>query len=326
MQSAFYLYGNEPGGEAAKPMKQTTRAALGPLYPILIRAKSAPVVVKFRSLTGALPWHLARQRGGGMAVILSSPVGMGAVLCHALLLHAYFADEGMNAEIKASSPLYSEADEDFLARFFKRPSAVPSLQPLGRSATEYLIRQVRPDHMPLSRAYDLFATYFSPSDELNAAISAATDILEFDLSIHFRGTDKFLESGHVGYEGMFAAIRAVLSGSETGNVFLATDDAGFSAELKAQFPGLNYTSYDLGEVQAGLPRHFSDLSPTAKALEALVNIFLLARSKVCIRTSSYMSAASTFVNPALRTVTINQTTTASPPFPEAELLAREAEG
>lgn len=307
-------------------MKQSTRQALGPLYPILIRAKSAPAIVKLRSMGGAVPWHLARRRGGGMSVNLSSPVGMGAVLCHALLLHAYFADEGVDAEIKASSPLYSEADEDFLARFFKRPSSVSSLRPLGRSATEYLIRHVRPDHMPLGRACDLFTTHFRPSDELGAAISAATDIPEFDLSIHFRGTDKFLESGHVGYEGMFAAIRAELAGRETGNVFLATDDAGFSAELKARFPGLNYTSYDLGEVEAGLPRHFSDLSPTDKALEALVNIFLLARSKVCVRTSSYMSAASTFVNPALRTVTINQTVAASLPFPEAELLAREAAG
>lgn len=305
-------------------MKQSTRKALGPLYPILLRAKTAPAVTSLRSMGGALPWHLARRRGSGLVVNLNRPVGLGAVLCHALLLHAYFEDEGIDGEIRASSPLYSEAGEDFLSRFFQRPAPVPSARALGNWSTGYLIAHVRPAHMPLGRACDLFARHFRPTDELNAAISAATDVSLFDLSIHYRGTDKYLESGHVGYEGVFAAMAAELAGRETANVFLATDDAAFAAELKTRFPGLHYTSYDLGEVEPGLPRHFSDLSPTDKALEALVNIFLLARARVCIRTSSYMSAASTFVNPSLRTVTINQTIRGFTPFPEAEILAREA--
>jgi len=106
-------------------------------------------------------------------------------------------------------------------------------------------------------------------------------------------------------------------------VFLATDDATFAAALRAAMPGLDYTSYDLGEVESGLARHFSNLSPTDKALEALVNIFLIARAPVCVRTSSYMSAVSALANPGMRTVTINQTIGQSPPFPEHEVLERE---
>lgn len=306
-------------------MKQSTRKALGPLYPILMRAKAAPAVVSLRSMAGALPWHLSRRRGDSVVVTLSSPVGMGAVLCHTLLLHAYFADAGIDAEIRASSSLYSEAGEDFLSRFFRRPDPLPAAIPIGWRATDYLIHHVRPSNIPLSRARDLFATNFSPSAELDAAIAAATNVPLFDISIHFRGTDKYLESGHVQYDRMISAVRSELRGRETATVFLATDDAGFAAELKAQFPGLHYTSYDRGEVEAGLARHFSNLSPTDKALEALVNIYLLARSQVCIRTSSYMSAASTFVNPDLRTITINQTIGGASLFPEAEILAREAE-
>jgi len=73
----------------------------------------------------------------------------------------------------------------------------------------------------------------------------------------------------------------------------------------------------------GTPRHFSALSPADKALEALVNIHALARAPVCIRTSSYLSAISALVAPAMRTVTVNRTIGRAAPFPEAELLACE---
>jgi hypothetical protein len=305
-------------------MKQTTRKALGPLYPLLMRAKGSPAIVGLRSLGGAVPWHRARARQAVGVVDLNTPVGMGALLCHALLLHSWFGQQAMAVHVQAVSPLYSAAGEDVFARFFERPPAPAGAPLLGRWATDYLIAHVRPDHMPLARAQELFARHFRPSAELRAAIAAATPVEAFDLSIHFRGTDKFLESGLVGHEPMFAAIRAELAGRTTARVFLATDDAAFARALKAEFPGLDCTSYDLGEVESGLARHFSDLSPTDKALEALVNIFLIARAPVCVRTSSYMSAVSALVNPALRTVTINRTIAGKPPFPEAEVLAHEA--
>jgi hypothetical protein len=307
-------------------MKQSTRKALGPLYPLLMRAKGSPLAVGTKSLVGALPYYRAVAQTPAPVVDLNTPVGMGALLCHALLLHAHFGHQGQDGHVRATSPLYSAGSEDVLGRFFQRPAQPGGLPVLGRWATEFLLAHVRPDRVPLAEAQRLFARHFRPSAELDAAIAKATDCPAFDLSIHFRGTDKFLESGRVTFAPMFDAIRHELAGRTTAQVFLATDDAAFAAALKVEMPGLDCTSYDLGEVESGLARHFSDLSPTDKALEALVNIFLIARAPVCVRTSSYMSAVSALVNPAMRTVTINRTIALTPPFPELEVLAHERAG
>lgn len=77
---------------------------------------------------------------------------------------------------------------------------------------------------------------------------------------------------------MFGAIRHALGTNRAANVFLATDDPAFSAALKEEMPQLSLTSYDRGQTPTGVARHFSDLAPDDKALEALVNIFLIARA------------------------------------------------
>lgn len=303
-------------------MKHSTRQALGPLYPLLMRAKAWPPIAAAVGRAGAVPYALERRGAAAPVIDLTAPIGMGALICHALLFHAWFEATGQAGAVRATSPLYSQGAEDVFARFFERESSANS-PALSRWATEYLIARRRPGRLALTEAQRLFAAHFRPGPALAQALAAATDCPRFDLSIHFRGTDKFLESGRVAYAPMFAAIRTELAGRTTARAFLATDDAAFAAALRAEFPGLDCTSYDLGEVTPGVPRHYSDLSPTDKAREALVNVFLLARAPVCLRTSSYLSAVSALANPGLRTVTINQTLGAAQPFPEGELLDRE---
>ena len=303
-------------------MKYSTRQALGPLYPVLIKVKGSAPMVLAKGLAGAIPYLREQRRAPQPVVDLTARVGMGALLCHALLLHAWFDQQGGQGRVKATSPFYSAGEEDVFARYFVRPPTA-GLPVLSNSAAEFLISCRRPGHIPLAEAQRLFAEHFRPAPILAEAIAAATDCPQFDLSIHYRGTDKFLESGRVAMEPMFSAIRKALGGRTTARVFLATDEAEFAAALRRELPGLEFTSYDLGEVAPGVPRVFSDQTPDEKALESLVNIFLIARAPVCVRTSSYLSAVSALANPELRTITINQTLSRDLPFPERELLERE---
>jgi len=303
-------------------MNPRLRQALGPAYPHLLRLKCSRPLVLARSVPGALPYALARIRRQPLWVDLPNPVGMGALISHALLLHAHFARTGKAGHVSATGPLYSARGEDVFAAFFSRPPP-PAAAPLGPLAAEFLINLRRAPHLPLAEAQALLARHFQPNARLAQAIDAACGPHPFDATIHFRGTDKVLESGAVAHAPMLAAIRRELPGHAEPRLFLATDDPAFAAALRAEWPLAAITSYDLGAVPPGTPRHFSALSPADKALEALVNIHALARAPVCIRTSSYLSAISALVAPAMRTVTVNRTIGRAAPFPEAELLARE---
>ncbi len=261
-----------------------------------------------------------------MGIDITSPIGFGALIAHTLLLHAHFERSGIEGYVRARSPLYSNGDEDVLARFFERESWPADLSPMPGSAAEYLGWFKRPDQIDLVQARALYARHFRPNARLLGAVTAAAGAIQrYDLSVHYRGTDKFLESGQVDASRMFGLIESHLDGIAAPHIFLATDDAGFARTVRQRFPEAQFSSYDLGYVKAGAPRHFSSLGPDEKSLEALVNMHLLARAPVCVRTSSYLSAISALINPALRTITINQTQAGKNalPFPELGILQSE---
>lgn len=302
-------------------MKQNLRGALGPVYPLLIRLKTSSLARSGKAGVGCIPYLVERRmRPGVLAVDINARIGMGAILSWALRYYALAEAHGEKADIVSTSPLYSANGEDMFARFFERPSSGGRM--LGRLASEWLAVRT-PLRLPLSRAEALFAEHFRPNAYLRQKIEAAAGGEPFDLSIHFRGTDKFLESGSVDQANMLATVERHLP-RDAKTVFLATDEPGFSSAVRSRFPHVRFVSYDLGDVKEGVARHFSSMDPNEKALEALVNIFLLARAPVCVRTSSFLSAVSRVANPQLRTVTINRTKRGNGRFPEYETLTAEA--
>jgi hypothetical protein len=183
-------------------------------------------------------------------------------------------------------------------------------------------------HIPLASASQLFWTYFPPkpiiADKIDAVLTDVPD-RKFDLSIHYRGTDKALEAPLVRFEVFEKAILDFKAGGGSlQSVFLATDDTDFEAFVRQRFPETSFTTYNLGSPNdASRGRHFSNMSPEDKAIESLVNMHLLAAAPTCIRGASYMSAISKILNPALRTVTLNRTHWDSNGFPEQEILDEE---
>ncbi|CAM5554558.1 hypothetical protein FALB51S_00089 [Frigidibacter albus] len=294
--------------------------AMSPLRRAALSVKNSEVVRELKVYPGYPAFRAARRSGETVAFDIRTRMGMGAILSYALRLYAWSETEGVDVQVGSSSPLYSDGG-DFFARFFELGEATLDGPALSFAAQEWAFRKEVPQHIPLDEACAQAAQHFRPNNRLRGILDEVRRDAAFDLSIHFRGTDKVLDSGKVDYAPMMAALAPRIGTAQ--RIFLATDDAGFSALLRAEYGDRIFVSYDLGEVEDGRPRHFSDMPADLKAQEALVNIFLIASAPLCVRTSSFMSSFSRIVNPALVTHTINKTILAKTPFPERELLAAE---
>lgn len=287
---------------------------------MLQQVKGSAPVTAIKRAPQYCAWKLAPlQAGDSFTVDLSLRVGMGALMAYALRVAHWAAENRMALKVRASSPLYGERQDIFPLYFLSRFES--DGRAIGTQRREWLLTREIASHIPHEAAKDLFATHFTPNQRLAAEIDAASGGRDFDLSIHFRGTDKFMETGLTDAQLMLTALKPHMPSAR--NVFLATDDANFSVLVRQAWPEVTFTSYDRGVVMPGKARHFSAMSPEDKALEALVNMYALARAPHCVRTMSYMSSFVGLIRPSVGTTTINGKIDENTPFPERDLLLRE---
>lgn len=290
--------------------------SLGPLRDAARTVRQSLVLQNARIFAGRQLHRLSD--GGTLDVDLAARIGMGALLAYALRLHAHAELTGRRATIVSTSRLYGTGGDVF-GEYFHRPVPAKGWKPDNALVNEWLLLRAAPWTMSLDSAHRLFREHFRPKPVLEQHIGEP-----FDLSIHFRGTDKVAESGFVARDAMLAAIDGFAPARGKGkSIFLATDEPAFELMVRERFPLARFATFNLGEVADGQARHFSKLSPGDKALEALVNVFQIANARVCVRTSSYLSAMSRIVNPDLRTHTIN-VNRFSQIFPEDQILIAEA--
>ncbi|NVD44798.1 hypothetical protein [Qipengyuania atrilutea] len=304
-------------------MHSAFRKLLGTAYVPLTRFRTAAPVKDYRALTGRGAFlRYARRHPKAWAIDLDERQGMGALMAKALLVRAWAEAEGRKVAVRSTNPLYS-GGEDIFARWFADLATDATAAAMPRSAARYFERFILQRDLSLAEAQGYFAVMFAPSGELKQLIDAVVPEDGVDLAIHFRGTDKLLETGAPPEDAMLALLRDHTEESAPRTVFLATDELGFARTVAAVLPGATITRYDLADVPAGTARHFSAMPPADKAKEALVNMFCLARAPLLIRTSSYLSAMAALANPAQRTVTVNREAVTERTFPEAQILARE---
>jgi hypothetical protein len=313
-------------------MKLDKRKLLGPLFTPLSKAKHSRAS-RILMATAWLPSQLIRARHNipYFAVNISSRKGMGAVLSEAVLMCHYAEKNGLVPRITSTNPLYaSRSGKDFISLYLGSADQdnLPDLHPMQFHTFWSFYHLKFAHHLPLTQANKLFWTYFPPKPMITDRVDAVLAGLpnkKFDLSIHYRGTDKVLEAPLVSFEVYEKAILDYQAGGGSlQSVFLATDDMDFEAFVRQRFPDTDFITYNLGSpIDASRGRHFSNMSPGDKAVESLVNMFLLAATPRCIRSASYMSAISKILNPALETVTLNQTHWGSSGFPEYEILTEE---
>lgn len=308
-------------------MKAALRAIPGPLYPALVQLRRGRTMRALFALGGRSEYRrLIAANGDVFAVDLYERHGMGGLLSKAILFHQHAVAHGLTPSITSSNPLYAEVPgEDVLGTYFHRPGPSPGAQPISGVALDWAFAREIEDHIPLDRAARLFAELFRPRDLVADRVAQCLGSRDlWDASIHYRGTDKANESGPQTTAPLLREIDRLhdeLGGR--GDFFLATDEPLAEAELRARYPSSGFTTFNLSDLPAGMPRHFSAMSGPDKAVEALVNIFSIAAAPICVRSSSYMSAISAVVNPAMTTRTINATLDGSRLFPEREIVARE---
>lgn len=307
------------------------RKVFGPFYGPLVKARHS-YPMRMASGLAVLPsQHLrARRNPGTLAVDIEGVMGMGALLAFALRLYHYAEVQGLRPRIVSTNPLYSTGrGVDCLEPHLGSDHhSFPPSQALRFHNFESLFYLRIPRHLSLERASSLFWRYLPPRKEINQLVDSALVKVptgQFDLSLHYRGTDKVLEAEAAKLNLVEAAVgRHQAAGGLLRHVFLATDDPAFERFVIDRWPRTTFSTFNLGRpADAEVPRHFSNLRPEDKTVEAIVNMLLIARAPACIRTVSYMSALSKIMNPTLRTHTLNRTFDGSKAFPEHEILADE---
>jgi hypothetical protein len=254
-------------------------------------------------------------------------VGMGAMLTHVVQLLAYAEQKKLLPACRISNPLYSSG-ADVFSEYFALRSQTPAERELFfhtiRTAEDYTLFRPAAE-LPLTEMSRVFHKYLTFScrvrDTVENFLLRAPRFPR--LGIHYRGTDKRFEAPEVDFELVFTTVEAHLDAIDGDLVFLATDSNEFSQAIRSRFPWIVFISYDSeASLKIDGPRHFSSLSPDAKAMEAIVNMLLLSRCDVCIRTASQLSAWSRILNSDLKTVSLNRPFM-STAYPEREIWNEE---
>lgn len=302
-------------------------------YWSLVRARHSKAVRTTISLASfPLQKALSAKNQNFFAANICAPMGYGAILTHLLRITKYAHDKDKIPHVIATSRLYSaRPHEDCIAPYIKSKKIDAPLNPdlyyLPVANEQSLDVFGVPQHMSLLEANALFEKYYEFEDSIKDRIDnfmRKEGVKDFDLSIHYRCTDKQAEAPTVSVAEIIDFMTLFLNNNNTcKNIFVASDNSMFIEEIKEIFRPIRLTSYQLGSVTDGEPRHFSDLPNDDKAIEAIVNMILLSKSKLCIRTASYLSAWSKILNPSLKTITLNKTFEGSTHFPEHEICASE---
>lgn len=129
------------------------------------------------------------------------------------------------------------------------------------------------------------------------------------IGVHFRGTDKCHEAPRVSYECVLKEIMQAIHGIHYHKVkiFVATDEQAFLNYLLACFPGKVCYLPDVERSKTSDPLHHCHASAAYLVGEgAVLDCILLAQSRLLIRTSSNLSRWSTYLNPHLSVIELNQ--------------------
>jgi hypothetical protein len=274
---------------------------------------------------------LQRQNRGHFAFDVTGSIGMGGILTHVIRLSKYADQNSLIPVVRCTGALYAtERGRDWFQKLF-----VPKISVSIETANRLRFLSVQTDQsygafsvpkvMTILEANRLFDKYFGFHPDVHSVVESVLTkggVRQFDLSLHYRGTDKRLEAGEVPFEILDEKISQLQArGIRIVNVFLATDSVAFDVFIRRRRPDFNFTSLQFGELNRDdAPRHFSNINPELKAIEAVGNMRLIGMAQYCIRTASYLSAWSKIFNPNLKVSTLNTLTDKSVRFPEQEIL------
>ena len=127
------------------------------------------------------------------------------------------------------------------------------------------------------------------------------------IGVHYRGTDKKGEAPRVPYTDVQDAVNYYVDENniEDFKIFVASDEQQFIEFMQEYFPGL-VTVYSTIHSVDGKPLHRFSSDKFLQGEEALIDCYLLSQGDYLIRTSSNLSLWSTFFNPTIPVIELNQ--------------------
>lgn len=132
---------------------------------------------------------------------------------------------------------------------------------------------------------------------------------DYVIGIHYRGTDKHTEAPRVIYEDVLKAVQEKLDALKNNEfrIFIATDEWAFVDYMTSIFPDRVCYYQEAPRSIDGQPVHMNPAySGYEKGESALIDCLLLSKCDFLIRCSSNLSRWSTYFNPSLPVVELNQ--------------------
>ena len=159
--------------------------------------------------------------------------------------------------------------------------------------------------------HDLIEKYFHIRPEIQKKIDQFVEDRfsgHHIIGIHYRGTDKTLEAPFVPYERVIECVNTYITQNNVQNfkIFIASDEQEVIYQLLNAFGEDRVIGYSTMRSSNGQALHFNVASQKLHGEEALIDCVLLSKSDLLIRTSSNLSRWSTYFNPSIPVIELNQ--------------------
>lgn len=167
------------------------------------------------------------------------------------------------------------------------------------------------DYIPKDVAHDLISKYIRIKPHIMQKVE---DFVNEEFSdhyvicVHYRGTDKVSEAPKVNYETVMDVIYNFYQASpkKSLKIFVATDEQAFLDEVIRVWSDEYVCYIDTQRSTNGRPIHVENASPYQSGEDAMVDMLLLSRGSILLRTSSNLSLWSTYFNPHLPVVELSR--------------------
>lgn len=162
-----------------------------------------------------------------------------------------------------------------------------------------------------AKVFSFISKYFHIKKHVKDKIDAFAEknfTNRFVISVHYRGTDKILEAPAVSYESVAHAVANAMQeyGDKPYTIFLATDEQAFIDYMVNLFGQQVCYNEDALRSHDGKPVHFNkNYSSYQCGEDAIVDCVLLSKGNLLIRCSSNLSRWSTYFNPNIPEVKLN---------------------
>jgi len=254
-------------------------------YRTAVRLRRGPPAMKLSGIPGRAHARRLFTEGSAVTVEVGLRQGLGGILSNAAKVLQAAKLHHVDAALSFTSPTYAPSwgTHDWLECYFERLGSRPEHRPVCQFQHVPVLRAPSP-----AESAALVWGALRIRDDIAAAAGAAAQ--GAFAAVHFRGSDKYIETPQVGADVVLDVVETEMRRAGLDRLFVASDEPRFTDLARAR---LGETVFWL-PVEAvassdGTPPHFTDVPGEIKAREALTTMLILARAKLLVKTESHLS-------------------------------------